>query len=109
MDEQQIIREEQGVAQHREQQRERQARARVEETPEQREHRVARRREQDREHQARTRAEESEQEREQRLVFFLKCVIVSLQLLKMVLFLGDGTLMLLHLVFKGFDSLYIFI
>ena len=39
-------------------------------------------------------------------VFFLKSVIVSLQLLKMILFLGDCTLMLLHLVFKGFDSLH---
>ena len=63
MDEKQRIREEQGVAQHREQQRECQARTRAEETPEQREQRVARHREQDRKHQARATAEESEQER----------------------------------------------
>ena len=49
MDEQQIIREEQGVARRREQDRERRARAGVEETPEQREQRVAQCREQDRE------------------------------------------------------------
>ena len=48
MDEQQRIREEQGVARLRKQQREHQARARVEETPKQREQRVARHREQDR-------------------------------------------------------------
>ena len=40
---------------------------------------------------------------------FLKSVIVSLQLLKMIRFLGDGTLILLYLVFKGFESLYTFI
>ena len=49
----------------REQDRERQAKVRVEEMPEQREQRLGRRREQDRELQARARAEESEQEREQ--------------------------------------------
>ena len=67
-DEQHRIREEQGVAQHREQQRECRARTRAEETPEQREQRVARHREQDRKHPARATAKESEQEREQRLV-----------------------------------------
>ena len=53
MDEQQIIGEEQGVARRWEQQRERRAKARPGETPEQRQQRVARRREQDKESRAR--------------------------------------------------------
>ena len=88
-------REEQGVARHREQQRERRARARAEEMPEQKEQRMARRREQDRECLARARAEESEQEREQRLVKVTDVAVVrksdGKELQKQDVVIGDET------------------
>ena len=64
MDEQQGIREEQGVARHREHQRECRAKARAEETPEQREQRVAQHREEDRERRTRARVEGMPEQRQ---------------------------------------------
>ena len=57
----------QRLPKRREEDRERRARVRAEETPEQREERLARRREEDRERRARVRAEETPEQREQRL------------------------------------------